>query len=144
MKNILGKVSALAVASLFAVGRFAGSVGAAGVSSYDRERAADIQSAELRKYKKRVQDRHQSNESIRFSHIEDLTEEDLQNENENSIDISIDRRKKFSIKPMSPEEAVLQMDLLGHDFYMFTNAQTDDISIVYKRKNGGYGIIEQE
>ena len=53
MKNILGKVSALAVASLFAVGSFAGSVGAAGVSSYDRERAADIQSAELRKYKKR-------------------------------------------------------------------------------------------
>lgn len=53
MKNILGKVSALAVASLFAVGSFAGSVGAAGVSSYDRERAADIQRTELRKYKKR-------------------------------------------------------------------------------------------
>ncbi|WP_270646909.1 ribosome hibernation-promoting factor, HPF/YfiA family [Paeniclostridium hominis] len=104
----------------------------------------DKLNTQLRKYKKRVQDRHQSNESIRFSHIEDLTEEDLQNENENSIDISIDRRKKFNIKPMSPEEAVLQMDLLGHDFYMFTNAQTDDISIVYKRKNGGYGIIEQE
>ncbi len=52
MKNILGKVSALAVASLFAVGSFAGSVGAAGVSSYDRERAADIQRCEFAKYKK--------------------------------------------------------------------------------------------
>lgn len=103
----------------------------------------DKLNTQLRKYKKRVQDRHQSNESIRFNHIEDLNEEDIQDENENTIDISIDRRKKFSIKPMSPEEAVLQMDLLGHDFYMFTNAQTDDISIVYKRKNGGYGIIEQ-
>ncbi|WP_442952458.1 sigma 54 modulation/S30EA ribosomal C-terminal domain-containing protein [Paraclostridium sp. AKS81] len=47
------------------------------------------------------------------------------------------------MKPMSPEEAVLQMDLLGHDFFIFTNTQTDDISIVYKRKNGGYGMIEQ-
>ena len=46
------------------------------------------------------------------------------------------------MKPMSPEEAVLQMDLLEHDFYMFRNTETDDISIVYKRKNGGYGIIE--
>lgn len=53
MKNILGKVSALAVASLFAVGSFAGSVGAATVSSYDRNRAAAIQKAELRKYKER-------------------------------------------------------------------------------------------
>lgn len=52
MKNILGKVSALAVASLFAVGSFAGSVGAATVSSYDRDRAAAIQRAELRKYKR--------------------------------------------------------------------------------------------
>lgn len=106
--------------------------------------AYDKLNAQLRKYKKRVQDRHQSNESIRFSHIEDLTEEELRDDNENSTEISIDRRKKFSMKPMSAEEAVLQMDLLGHDFFMFTNTQTDNISIVYKRKNGGYGMIEQD
>ncbi|TAN69543.1 ribosome-associated translation inhibitor RaiA [Paraclostridium sordellii 8483] len=99
---------------------------------------------QLRKYKKRVQDRHKSNESIRFNQIEDLTEEDLDGESENSIDIKIDRHKKFSMKPMSPEEAILQMDLLGHDFFMFTNPQDDKISIVYKRKNGGYGMIEQD
>jgi putative sigma-54 modulation protein len=45
---------------------------------------------------------------------------------------------------MNPQEAVLQMDLLGHDFYMFKNAETNDISIVYRRKNGGYGLIESE
>ena len=45
---------------------------------------------------------------------------------------------------MSPEEAVLQMDLLGHDFYMFKDSESDDISIVYRRKNGGYGLIESE
>lgn len=103
----------------------------------------DKLNTQLRKYKKRVQDKHQSNESIRFSHIEDLSEEELNDENENSINISIERNKKFNMKPMSPEEAVLQMDLLGHDFFIFTNTQTDDISIVYKRKNGGYGMIEQ-
>lgn len=96
---------------------------------------------QLRKYKKRVQERHQSNESIRFNHIEDL---DLVDEEENSIDISIDRRKKFDMKPMSEEEAILQMDLLGHNFYMFRNIKTDEISIVYKRRNGGYGIIEHD
>jgi putative sigma-54 modulation protein len=98
---------------------------------------------QLRKYKKRVQDRHHSNESIRFNHIEDLEAVDLE-ENENPIEISIDRRKKFDMKPMSEEEAVLQMDLLGHNFYMFRNIKTDEISIVYKRKNGGYGMIEHE
>ena len=98
---------------------------------------------QLRKYKKRVQDRHHSNESIRFNHIEDLEAVDLE-ENENPIEISIDRRKKFDMKPMSEEEAVLQMDLLGHNIYMFRNIKTDEISIVYKRKNGGYGMIEHE
>ena len=104
----------------------------------------DKLNTQLRKYKKRLQDKHQSNESIRFSHIKDLSEEELDDEEKNSIDIKIERIKKFNMKPMSPEEAVLQMDLLGHDFFIFTNTQTDDISIVYKRKNGGYGLIEQE
>ena len=48
------------------------------------------------------------------------------------------------MKPMSPEEAVLQMELIGHDFYMFRNIDTDEISTVYKRENGGYGLIEHE
>ena len=88
---------------------------------------------QLRKYKKRVQDRHHSNESIRFNHIEDLEAVDLE-ENENPIEISIDRRKKFDMKPMSEEEAVLQMDLLGHNFYMFRNIKTDEKSIKKKKK----------
>ena len=45
---------------------------------------------------------------------------------------------------MNEEEAVLQMELVGHDFYIFKNDETDAITLVYKRKNGGYGIIEQE
>ena len=98
---------------------------------------------QLRKYKKRLQDRHKLNESIRFDAIEDIEEID-QSSSEDNLDIVIERTKKFGVKPMSPEEAVLQMDLLEHDFYMFRNAESDGISIVYRRKNGGYGLIESE
>jgi putative sigma-54 modulation protein len=98
---------------------------------------------QLRKYKKRLQDRHKLNESIRFDAIEDIEETD-QSSSEDNLDIVIERTKKFGVKPMSPEEAVLQMDLLEHDFYMFRNAESNGISIVYRRKNGGYGLIESE
>lgn len=98
---------------------------------------------QLRKYKKRLQDRHQSNESIRFDAIEDIEESDY-SLNEDNLDIVIERTKRFGVKPMSPEEAVLQMDLSEHDFYMFKNSNSDGISIVYRRKNGGYGLIESE
>ncbi len=98
---------------------------------------------QLRKYKKRLQDRHKLNESIRFDAIDDIEETD-QSSSEDNLDIVIERTKKFGVKPMSPEEAVLQMDLLEHDFYMFRNAESNGISIVYRRKNGGYGLIESE
>jgi len=52
------------------------------------------------------------------------------------------KTKQFPIKPMSPEEAVMQMDLIGHDFFVFTNAETEGTSVVYRRKDGNYGLIE--
>ena len=54
------------------------------------------------------------------------------------------RVKRFSIKPMSEEEAVLQMDLLGHSFFVFMNSETNDINVLYKRKDGNLGLIEPE
>ena len=54
------------------------------------------------------------------------------------------RNKRFSIKPMSIDEAVLQMDLLGHSFFVFTNSDTEDINVLYKRKDGNLGLIEPE
>jgi putative sigma-54 modulation protein len=50
--------------------------------------------------------------------------------------------KQVSVKPMDPEEATMQMELLGHDFFVFTNADTDEINVVYKRKDQNYGLIE--
>ena len=54
------------------------------------------------------------------------------------------KRKKVEIKPMSLEEAILQMELLGHNFYMYKDSELDTIALVYKRKSGGYGVIEPE
>jgi len=54
------------------------------------------------------------------------------------------RVKRFALKPMPPEEAVLQMNMLGHDFYVFTNAESGDVCVVYRRNDGNYGLIEPE
>jgi len=58
--------------------------------------------------------------------------------------VEISRRKRFEMKPMSPEEAAIQMELLGHSFYMFRNSETLDVNVVYRRSDGGYGLIEPE
>ena len=52
------------------------------------------------------------------------------------------RTKRFAIKPMAPEDAVLQMELLHHDFFVFRNSETEEVSVVYKREDGNYGLIE--
>jgi len=54
------------------------------------------------------------------------------------------REKTFVMKPMTPEEAILQMNLIGHEFFLFLNTETDALSVVYKRKDGGYGLIRPE
>lgn len=54
------------------------------------------------------------------------------------------KSKRFAIKPMDVEEAILQMNLLGHSFFVFSNAETDEVNVVYKRKDGNYGLIEPE
>jgi putative sigma-54 modulation protein len=59
-----------------------------------------------------------------------------------SDDVDVIRVKRFALKPMSPEEAVLQMDLLGHNFFVFRDAENNQVSVVYKRQDGGYGLIE--
>jgi len=69
---------------------------------------------------------------------------DLLGEEAASDRIRIDRRKRFELKPMIPEDAAVQMELLGHAFFMFRNAETLEINVVYRRGNGSYGLIEPE
>lgn len=94
----------------------------------------DKLSAQITKYKTKLEKKNKFNETIRFEQIPDYEEE--------NEEIEIVKTKRFPIKPMSAEEAVLQMELLGHNFFVFTNANTDEFSVVYKRKRGQYGLIE--
>jgi putative sigma-54 modulation protein len=68
--------------------------------------------------------------------------DELEPEEETKLDIV--KTKKVPVKPISPEEAVLQMELLGHAFFMFRNDETNEINVVYRRKNGDYGLIEPD
>ncbi len=63
---------------------------------------------------------------------------------EDDEEIKIVRSKRYDLKPMYPEDACIQMELLGHDFFVFVNAETDEVNVVYKRKANTYGIIEPE
>ena len=86
---------------------------------------------QIRKNKTRIKKNYK--EVITFSNdIEEVEEENN----------SIVKRKTIDMKPMSEEEAILQMNLLGHDFFVFNNTDTQNVSILYKRKDGNYGILE--
>lgn len=91
---------------------------------------------QLKKYKNKIIDRHQSGGGFQDAYIE----ADYMDDEE----IRIERQKQFDMKPMYPEDACVQMELLGHSFYVFLNAETEQINVVYKRKGGTYGLIEPE
>jgi len=93
---------------------------------------------QINKYKKKLIDKKQSAQSFSQMFLEEEEEE------EDPDDIKIVRTKKFAVKPMDPMEACLQMELLGHTFYVFLNADTDQVNVVYRRKDGYYGLIEPE
>lgn len=92
---------------------------------------------QLRKYKNKLIDKHQ--EGGNFQPEFTVQEDDV-----DDGEIKIIRTKRFGIKPMFPEDACVQMELLGHNFFVFSNAETDEVNVVYKRKDNTYGLIEPE
>lgn len=100
---------------------------------------------QIRKYKTRVNRKFREREGVaaflqsvekEMSSQEDTTNDD--------IEFEVVRTKQFDLKPMDQEEAILQMNMLGHNFFIFTDAESDGTHIVYKRKDGKYGLIETE
>lgn len=77
-------------------------------------------------------------------HKNRVTLESVQWQEEEAAPPQIKRIKRVPVKPMNPEEAVMQMDLLGHDFYVFSNDNTAALNVVYRRRDGNYGLIEPE
>lgn len=96
----------------------------------------EIIERQLKKYKRKLIDKKQA--------PEDFSELFVQEESEPDDEIKIEKVKKFAMKPMDPEEACVQMELLGHSFYVFLNAETEEVNVVYKRKGHTYGLIEPE
>jgi putative sigma-54 modulation protein len=101
------------------------------------DKTVDLLERQIRKNKTRLERRLHDNdfriENFKFS--EEVPEEK---------EFKVVRSKRFAIKPMDVEEAILQMNLLGHEFFMFFNSESKQVNVVYKRKDGNYGLIEQE
>ena len=91
---------------------------------------------QLKKYKNKIVDQKQA--------AGNFQQEFIEKEVEDEEEIKIIRTKRFGIKPMYPEDACVQMELLGHNFFVFHNAETDQVNVVYKRKGNTYGLIEPD
>ena len=91
---------------------------------------------QLKKYKNKLVSKQQNAASFRKEFIEKEVSTD--------DEIHIIRTKRFGMKPMYPEDACVQMELLGHNFFVFRNAETEEVNVVYKRKGNTYGLIEPE
>lgn len=91
---------------------------------------------QVNRYKKKLQDQQQN---AAYFQKDFMADEDVEDE-----EIKIIRSKRFAVKPMDAEEACIQMELLGHNFFVFRNAETDEVNVVYKRKGNTYGLIEPE
>lgn len=91
---------------------------------------------QLKKYKNKIVSKQQNAAAF----AQEFVDKDYEDEDE----VRIIRTKRFGIKPMDPEEACVQMELLGHNFYVFFNAETEEVNVVYKRKGNTYGLIEPE
>jgi len=106
------------------------------------DQAVDILERQVVKYKSRLRDRRRrsvaTNDELTFIDTQENTEAADNNE------IIITRTKKFALKPMDAQEAVMEMELLNHGFYVFRNSWTDEINVVYRRNDGEYGLIEPQ
>lgn len=97
---------------------------------------------QIRKHKTKVNRKFRQEGSIKQIFAEMALEKQKEAAEEEESDIEIVRTKRFNLKPMDSEEAILQMDMLGHTFFVFTNAETNDTNVVYRRNDGRYGLIE--
>ena len=107
--------------------------------------AVDILERQVVKYKTRLRDRRRrsvaTHEELQYIDGAELPQADVTRDEH---EIVIHRTKRFALKPMDTHEAVMEMELLNHDFYVFRNSWTDEVNVVYKRNDGEYGLIEPQ
>ena len=104
------------------------------------DEVSDKLARQVRKYKSKIR-RKLREEKLEFE--EELVEARHEDEHEEEEEeLQIVKTKRFAMKPMGVQEAAMQMDLLDHDFFVFSNAETEEVNVVYKRNDGNYGLIE--
>jgi len=103
-------------------------------AAYDAiDRVIEKLSTQMSRYKTKLQRKHKEHKEFTFTELPDIEQAD---------DIKVVKTKKLELVPMSVEEAVIQMELTEHNFFIFLDIETDAVSVVYKRKNADYGVIE--
>ena len=100
------------------------------------DKALDKLERQIRKNKTRLMSKQVKGNDFSFDEFDSIEEDNGES--------SVIKRKKVEIKPMNEEEAIIQMELLNHQFYMYKDSETNKLAVVYKRKDNGYGIIESE
>jgi len=98
----------------------------------------DILEKQIVKYKGRLRERKRRDTAT----LEEVSYLSAQEEVEENSTLNIHRTKRFALKPMDAQEAVMEMELLGHSFFVFRNGENDEVNVVYKRDDGEYGLIE--
>ncbi|MBZ4646197.1 MAG: putative sigma-54 modulation protein [Petroclostridium sp.] len=104
------------------------------------DKIVDTLERQIRKNKTRLAKKLKENAFV----VETVNDGLPPNDFEEETEFNIVKTKRFAIKPMDIEEAILQMNLLGHQFFVFSNADTEEVNVVYRRKDGNYGLIEPE
>lgn len=116
------------------------------VSNNENMRAAidevvDVLKKQVRRYKNRLDDISKKNVTFQ-EELAILPNNQEQDNEESGKNVKIERIKSFAIKPMDAEEAAMEIELLNHSFYVFLNSETEEVNVIYKRKDGSYGLIE--
>ena len=106
------------------------------------DEVVDILRKQMRRYKERLNRLSKKNSSfVEESNLSFVADESDNNLGEETV-VNIERIKSFAVKPMDPEEAVMELELIGHSFYVFLNSLTNEVNVENKKKNGSYGLIE--
>lgn len=99
------------------------------------DKAIEKLSSQMSRFKSKLQKKHKDNKAIMFT---DMPDEEVYEK------AKIVKRKKFDLLPMSADEAILQMELLQHNFFVYLDMETDGVGVIYKRQDGNYGLLETE
>lgn len=98
------------------------------------DKTVDKLASQMSKFKGKLQKRYNDNKSVRFESLPQMEEE--------VEEVKVVKTKKFELTPMTVEEAILEMEMLQHNFFVFLDMETDSVNVVYSRKDGNYGLLE--